>query len=104
MSTYSTVACVVFFGWNSSASESRRASGTRATPVRAAVDPMRVSWATPVRIVNREVLPVMGRPIMAVFICRERLQGDFHLVENFLDDALAGIQAALAPGSNHGGA
>ena len=39
-----------------------------ATPVRAAVEPMRVSWWTPVRIVNREVLPTMGRPIMAVFI------------------------------------
>ena len=40
----------------------------RAMPVRAAVDPMRVSWCTPVRIVKRDVLPVMGRPMMAVFI------------------------------------
>ena len=29
-----------------------------------------VSWCTPVRIVNRDVLPTMGRPMMAVFIVR----------------------------------
>ena len=32
------------------------------------VDPIRVSWCTPVRMVNREVLPTIGRPIIAVFI------------------------------------
>jgi hypothetical protein len=36
--------------------------------VRAAVEPMRVSCWTPVRMVNREVLPTMGKPMMAVFI------------------------------------
>jgi hypothetical protein len=68
MSTYSTEACVTFLGSNSLASSSRRASGTLATPTRAAVEPMRVSWCAPVRIVNNDVLPTMGRPIMAVFI------------------------------------
>src|SRR5215469_4855009 len=42
-------------------------------PVRTAVEPMRLSCATPVRIVNREVLPTIGRPIIAVFI-REELR------------------------------
>ena len=52
---------------------------------------------TPVRIVNREVLPVMGRPMMAVFIVRNVLQGNFHLAENFFDDALAQIGSGAAP-------
>jgi hypothetical protein len=32
---------------------------------------MCVSWWTPVKIVNNEVLPTMGRPIIAVFIEEE---------------------------------
>ena len=39
MSTYSTVAYVIFFGSNSFASASRRASGTLATPMRTACRP-----------------------------------------------------------------
>ena len=68
ISTYSTAACVSLFGSNNLASASRRASGTLATPIRAEVDPMRASWCAPVRMVNKDVLPVMGRPMMAVFI------------------------------------
>ncbi len=68
MSTYSTVACVTFLGSKSLASSSRRASGTLATPTCTAVEPMRVSWWAPVRMVNKDVLPTMGRPMMAVFI------------------------------------
>src|ERR1035438_91448 len=98
MSTYSTVAWVTFGGSKSRPSSSRRASGTRATPVRTAVDPMRVSDWTPVRIVNREVLPTMGKPMMAVFIYGECLQGNFHLAEDFFDDALARVGAALHQG------
>src|SRR5438876_5737262 len=95
MSTYSTVACVIFGGSNRRANASTRSSGTRATPVRADVEPILVSWCTPVRMVNNEVLPVMGRPMIAVFIYMGTLQGNFHLVEDFFDDALAHIGAAL---------
>src|SRR5690348_4346032 len=68
ISAYSTDAEVILGGSKILASSSRRESGTLVTPVRTAVEPMRVSWCTPVRIVNSEVLPVMGNPIMAVFI------------------------------------
>src|ERR1051326_6519279 len=90
-STYSTVACVTFGGSKRRPSASRRGSGTRATPVRAAVEPIRVSWCAPVRMVNREVLPVMGKPMMAVFILANALQGNFHVAQDLFDDALAGI-------------
>ena len=44
MSTYSTTAWVSFLGSKMPARASSRVSGTLAMPVRAAVEPMRVSW------------------------------------------------------------
>src|SRR5271170_3291200 len=97
MSTYSTVAWVTFFGSKSLASSSRRASGTLATPTRTAVEPIRASWCAPVRMVNRELLPTMGRPIIAVFILTYGiyLKGHINRAEYFFDDAVAQIAPPL---------
>src|SRR5208283_5317237 len=49
-------------------SASSRGSGTFVTPTRASIVPTRVASCTPVKIVNSDVLPVIGRPTMAVLI------------------------------------
>src|SRR5262249_50950875 len=82
-STYSTVAGVIFVGSKTRASSSSRRSGTFAMPTCPSVDPSRVWVATPVRIVNSDVLPTWGRPMMAVFM---GLQRNFYAAEDVLQD------------------
>src|SRR5579884_1534672 len=101
-SRYSTVACVIFGGSKIFASSSRRGSGTRVTPTRVSIEPTRAASCTPVRMVKRDVLPTIGRPIIAVFIVILRLrrppvrsQGHGDLGQNVLQYALARFGAAL---------
>src|ERR1035441_5100635 len=67
-SRYSTVAWVILGGSNIFASAPSLSSGTLVTPTRASNIPIRAASCTPVKIVNRDVLPTMGKPIIAVFI------------------------------------
>ena len=62
------MACVILGGSKIFASASSRASGTLVMPTRASINPTRVASCTPVRMVNNDVLPTMGRPMIAVFI------------------------------------
>src|SRR5258706_13511348 len=68
-STYSTVACVVFFGLKRADSLSRRSSGTLAMPTCASREcrACASSFAF-VRIRNSEVLPTCGNPMIPVFM------------------------------------
>src|SRR6266404_3641964 len=68
-STYSTVACVVFFGLKRADSLSRRSSGTLAIPTCSSRECR--AWASSfvfVRILNSEVLPTCGKPMIPVFM------------------------------------
>src|SRR5215831_12052707 len=69
-STYSTEACVSFLGLYCEARRSRRSSGTLAIPRWASrgLAKVRLEISALVRILNRDVLPTCGRPIMPVFI------------------------------------
>src|SRR5215469_9355721 len=69
-STYSTAACVSFLGLYCAASRSRRSSGTLAIPRCASrgLAKARLEMSALVRILNRDVLPTWGRPIMPVFM------------------------------------
>src|SRR5687768_13762839 len=66
MSTYSTVAGVNFFGRNNSRSCTRRASGTCAMPtlVCREAENLSVACCEAVRMLNRVVLPTLGKPRM----------------------------------------
>src|SRR5213078_3166028 len=99
-SKYSTVACVILGGSNILASSSRRLSGTLVTPTLASINPTRVASCTPVRIVNKDVLPTIGRPIIAVFIQsqKRRLQRNLYQRQNFLEDSLGQFRAPLRQG------
>src|ERR1700753_1767650 len=93
-STYSTVAYVVFFGEYIADSLSSRSSGTRATPMCASrgFEYPRSSSLALVRILNREVLPTWGRPIMPVFICFPKVaQQDEQQGEDLFDDTRRGM-------------
>ena len=68
MSAYSTEAGVTFLGLKISASAARRSSGTFAIPSCTFVAPMRRSDDAPVRILNSDVLPTWGDPMMAVLM------------------------------------
>src|SRR3954452_17473268 len=60
--------------------------------------PTRVASCTPVRIVNNEVLPTMGRPTMAVFIYMLRgcwSDGHVDQGQDVLQDALGGLGRPL---------
>ena len=68
-SRYSTVACVILGGSNSFGQRVQARVGHLGhADARLQSSRCASSSCTPVRIVNREVLPTMGRPIMAVFI------------------------------------
>src|SRR6185437_12997613 len=67
-STYSTEACVSFFGLYMAASLSRRSSGTLATPTCASRGFDDADSCALVRMRNRDDLPTCGRPMIPVFI------------------------------------
>src|SRR6478672_9992915 len=69
-STYSTTACVSFLGLYCAARRSRRSSGTLAIPRCASrgLEWPRLDTSTLVRILNSDVLPTCGRPMIPVFI------------------------------------
>src|SRR5512136_84819 len=101
---YSMVACVMRSGWKTSASASTRGSGTVATPSRASMLPTRACSWRPVSIVNRAVLPTMGRPMIAVFIVRNRSERNLHSGEDLVEDLLSELPGALResdPGIDH---
>src|ERR1700677_5289903 len=99
-SRYSTVAYVILGGSKIFASASRRASGTLVMPTRASMSPTRVASCTPVRIVNNDVLPTMGRPMIAVFMnfnCPRFARGserDLDQGHDLLQNPLGGLGAA----------
>ena len=68
ISTYSIVAYVIFFGLNTSASFTTRASGTRAIPICAWFGVLRASTRAFVRMRNKLVFPTCGSPIIPVCI------------------------------------
>src|SRR5258708_7277626 len=69
-SAYSTAACVSFLGLYCAAKRSRRSSGTLATPRCASrgLEYVRLEISALVRILNRDVLPTWGRPMIPVFM------------------------------------
>src|SRR5258706_12592927 len=68
-STYSTVACVVFFGLKRADSLSRRSSGTLAMPTCASRECMACASSFAfVRILNSDGLPTCGNPVIPVFM------------------------------------